>query len=47
MAKPLYWLVWVNGTPRKFTQRSPARLYAAAQKALGHQVIFKPVGFES
>lgn len=47
MAKPLYWIVWVNGSPRNFTQRSAARLYAAAQKALGHQIIIKAVGFDA
>lgn len=47
MSNPIYWIVWVNATPHKFTQRRTARLYAAAQKALGHQVTVKPVGFES
>lgn len=47
MSKPIYWIVWVNGSPRNFTQRSAARLYAAAQKTLGHQVTVKSVGFES
>lgn len=45
MAKPLYWIVWVNGTPRKFSNRSTARVYKAAQQALGHKVLIKAVGF--
>lgn len=45
MAKPLYWLVWVNGAPHRFAERSRARGFALIQKALGHSVVTKSVGF--
>jgi hypothetical protein len=46
MAKPAFYLVFVSGRfSERFTMRAGARIYAAAQKALGHSVIIKPQGF--
>lgn len=48
MSKPLYFLVWVNGVSHRFegpAARSRARVFAAAQKALGKQIKFQAVGF--
>lgn len=46
MAKPAFFLVFVSGRfAERFTTRTGARLYAAAQKAIGHSVIIKPQGF--
>lgn len=45
MSKPIYWIVWVNGTPHRYTQRAAARGFAMLRKACGDQVIVKAVGF--
>lgn len=46
MAKPAFYLVFVSGRfAKRFTTRAGARIYAAAQKALGHSVIIKPQGY--
>ena len=45
MSKPLYWIVWVNGTANRFNERSRARGFALIQKALGRNVVTKSVGF--
>jgi len=46
MAKPAFFLVFVSGRfAERFETRTGARIYAAAQKVLGHSVIIKPQGF--
>lgn len=45
MSKPLYWIVWVNGASHRFNGRARARGFALVQKALGHNVVTKSVGF--
>ena len=45
MAKPLYWIVWANGQRYEFRQRCSMRAFVAVQKAMGHRVTTKAVGF--
>ena len=45
MSKPAFFIVWVNGTQHRFTQRRTARLFAVSARLTGQKVIFKPVGF--
>jgi len=47
MAKPTQWLVIVNGTPHKFTQRRPARQFAKNEKEKGKTVQTKPLFYFS
>lgn len=47
VAKPLYFLVWVNGVQHRKDTRREARTFAALEKLKGNNVIIKAVGFES
>ena len=44
MPRPLYFLVWSNGTAHRFDTRKGARIFAALEKLKGHQVIVKAIG---
>ena len=44
MTRPLYFLVWSDGTPHRFDTRKGARIFAALEKLKGHQVTMKAIG---
>lgn len=45
MAKPAYYIVWVDGVPHRKETRKDARLFAVSMRLLGKKIIFKAVGF--
>lgn len=41
--KPLAWIVTVDGTPHRFTQRARARGFLMLRRAAGHTCEIRPV----